>query len=138
VRLHKVGQGTYSSVYKAVDNATGNTVALKKVRLDVADDDAVAFAAREVRLYPGLNSCMHACGVKAPGARVKRARPGWGARTRELPYPLRGWQRPAGAGHAPTADAPALARLSASPLLAGGSPPSREPSQRAWSPCWKP
>jgi len=43
-----VGQGTYSSVYKAVDQATGGVVALKKVRLDVCDEEAVLFAIREV------------------------------------------------------------------------------------------
>jgi len=51
VRLHKVGQGTYSSVYKAVDQATGGVVALKKVRLDVCDEEAVLFAIREVRTH---------------------------------------------------------------------------------------
>jgi serine/threonine protein kinase len=49
VRLHKVGQGTFSSVYKALDTATGRHVALKKVRLDVCDEEAVLFATREVR-----------------------------------------------------------------------------------------
>ncbi|CAG0889690.1 unnamed protein product [Cyprideis torosa] len=33
--LEKVGEGTYGCVYKAVDKATGNTVALKKTLLDV-------------------------------------------------------------------------------------------------------
>ena len=48
MRLHKVGQGTFSSVYKALDCVTGRHVALKKVRLDVCDDEAVLFATREV------------------------------------------------------------------------------------------
>ncbi len=44
-----MGQGTYSTVYAVRDDATGAVRALKKVRLDTGDADAVAFAAREVR-----------------------------------------------------------------------------------------
>jgi len=48
-KLQKVGSGTYSSVYKAICARTGRLVALKKVRLDVCDAEAVQFALREVQ-----------------------------------------------------------------------------------------
>ncbi|RRT86206.1 hypothetical protein B296_00000935 [Ensete ventricosum] len=44
----KIGQGTYSSVYKARDLETGKLVALKKVRFDNTDPDSVRFMAREI------------------------------------------------------------------------------------------
>jgi cyclin-dependent kinase 12/13 len=55
VRLHKVGQGTYSSVYAVRDARSGAVRALKKVRLDTGDGDAIAFAAREVRCLSGAS-----------------------------------------------------------------------------------
>jgi hypothetical protein len=72
VRLHKVGQGTYSSVYKAVDQATGGVVALKKVRLDVCDEEAVLFAIREVRTH--CCATARSAAASPPGATPVRKR----------------------------------------------------------------
>ncbi|KAI9093388.1 hypothetical protein K1719_027402 [Acacia pycnantha] len=47
-RLYKIGQGTYSSVYKARDVTHQKTVALKKVRFDNLDPESVKFMAREI------------------------------------------------------------------------------------------
>ncbi|XP_054790428.1 probable serine/threonine-protein kinase At1g54610 [Prosopis cineraria] len=47
-RLYKIGQGTYSSVYKARDVTYQKTVALKKVRFDNLDPESVKFMAREI------------------------------------------------------------------------------------------
>nr|XP_043628433.1 probable serine/threonine-protein kinase At1g54610 [Erigeron canadensis] len=47
-KLDKIGQGTYSSVYRARDLETGNIVALKKVRFAKMDPESVRFMAREV------------------------------------------------------------------------------------------
>ncbi|KAK2658755.1 hypothetical protein Ddye_005288 [Dipteronia dyeriana] len=47
-KLEKVGQGTYSSVYKARDLETGKIVALKKVRFVNMDPESVRFMAREI------------------------------------------------------------------------------------------
>ncbi|KAK3027688.1 hypothetical protein RJ639_041398 [Escallonia herrerae] len=47
-KLNKIGQGTYSSVYKARDLHTGNTVAMKKVRFVNMDPESVRFMAREI------------------------------------------------------------------------------------------
>ncbi|KAK7284043.1 hypothetical protein RIF29_13794 [Crotalaria pallida] len=47
-KLDKIGQGTYSSVYKARDLETNKIVALKKVRFANMDPESVRFMAREV------------------------------------------------------------------------------------------
>ncbi|KAK7859487.1 putative serine/threonine-protein kinase, partial [Quercus suber] len=47
-KLFKVGQGTYSNVYKARDRDTNEIVALKKVRFDISQPDSVKFMAREM------------------------------------------------------------------------------------------
>lgn len=44
----QIGQGTYSSVYKARDVTHQKTVALKKVRFDNLDPESVKFMAREI------------------------------------------------------------------------------------------
>ncbi|XP_062115850.1 probable serine/threonine-protein kinase At1g54610 [Humulus lupulus] len=47
-RLAKIGQGTYSNVYKARDLLSGKIVALKKVRFDTLEPESVKFMAREI------------------------------------------------------------------------------------------
>ncbi|KAE9608600.1 hypothetical protein Lal_00020696 [Lupinus albus] len=47
-KLAKIGQGTYSNVYKARDLITGKIVALKKVRFDNMEPESVKFMAREI------------------------------------------------------------------------------------------
>ncbi|TKY73693.1 serine/threonine-protein kinase [Spatholobus suberectus] len=47
-KLAKIGQGTYSNVYKAKDLVTGKIVALKKVRFDNLEPESVKFMAREI------------------------------------------------------------------------------------------
>ncbi|GMH01120.1 hypothetical protein Nepgr_002959 [Nepenthes gracilis] len=47
-KLDKIGQGTYSNVYKARDLITGKIVALKKVRFDNLEPESVKFMAREI------------------------------------------------------------------------------------------
>ncbi|KAM1060908.1 hypothetical protein ACFX2B_025236 [Malus domestica] len=47
-KLNKIGQGTYSSVYKARDVTNDKFVALKKVRFDNLDSESVKFMAREI------------------------------------------------------------------------------------------
>ncbi|MBA0647122.1 hypothetical protein Goklo_015031 [Gossypium klotzschianum] len=53
--LDKVGQGTYSSVYKARDVETGKTVAMKKVRFVNMDPHSVRFMAREIIILRRLD-----------------------------------------------------------------------------------
>ncbi|CAL9037752.1 unnamed protein product [Musa banksii] len=53
--FNKIGQGTYSSVYKARDLETGKTVALKKVRFDNTDPESVRFMAREIYILRRLD-----------------------------------------------------------------------------------
>ncbi|XP_057774931.1 probable serine/threonine-protein kinase At1g54610 [Salvia miltiorrhiza] len=54
-KLAKVGQGTYSNVYKARDKVTGKIVALKKVRFDTSEPESVKFMAREIIILKKLD-----------------------------------------------------------------------------------
>ncbi|KAG6592371.1 putative serine/threonine-protein kinase, partial [Cucurbita argyrosperma subsp. sororia] len=54
-KLDKIGQGTYSSVYKARDLETGKIVALKKVRFVNKDPESVRFMAREIYILRKLD-----------------------------------------------------------------------------------
>uniref|UniRef100_A0A0D3HK07 [RNA-polymerase]-subunit kinase n=1 Tax=Oryza barthii TaxID=65489 RepID=A0A0D3HK07_9ORYZ len=54
-KLGKIGEGTYSSVYKARDLKTGKIVALKKVRFVNLDPESVRFMAREILVLRKLN-----------------------------------------------------------------------------------
>lgn len=50
-KLEKIGSGTYSNVYKAIEVETGAVVALKKVRVDgVGEAESARFMAREIAL----------------------------------------------------------------------------------------
>ena len=53
-RLEKLGEGTYGIVYKCRDVATGQMVALKKIRLEKEDDGVPSTAIREISLLKGL------------------------------------------------------------------------------------
>ncbi|XP_052197950.1 probable serine/threonine-protein kinase At1g54610 [Diospyros lotus] len=54
-KLAKIGQGTYSNVYKARDRDTGKIVALKKVRFDTSEPESVKFMAREIIILRQLD-----------------------------------------------------------------------------------
>ncbi|KAK4854795.1 hypothetical protein QYF36_001352 [Acer negundo] len=54
-KLDKIGQGTYSNVYKARDTLTGQIVALKKVRFDNLEPESVKFMAREILILRRLD-----------------------------------------------------------------------------------
>ncbi|KAL8144405.1 hypothetical protein V2J09_017437 [Rumex salicifolius] len=54
-KLEKIGQGTYSSVFKAREKATGKLVALKKVRFDNFQPESVRFMAREITILRKLD-----------------------------------------------------------------------------------
>ncbi|XP_049348122.1 probable serine/threonine-protein kinase At1g54610 [Solanum verrucosum] len=54
-KLDKVGQGTYSNVYKARDRKSGKIVALKKVRFDTSEPESVKFMAREIIILKKLD-----------------------------------------------------------------------------------
>ncbi|XP_034218985.1 probable serine/threonine-protein kinase At1g54610 [Prunus dulcis] len=54
-KLAKVGQGTYSNVYKARDRDTKKIVALKKVRFDTSEPESVKFMAREITILQQLD-----------------------------------------------------------------------------------
>ncbi|MED6143124.1 hypothetical protein PIB30_003834 [Stylosanthes scabra] len=54
-KLDKIGQGTYSSVYRARDLETNKIVALKKVRFATMDPESVRFMAREIILLRRLD-----------------------------------------------------------------------------------
>lgn len=54
-KIDKIGQGTYSNVYKAKDSMTGKVVALKKVRFDNLEPESIKFMAREIIILRRLD-----------------------------------------------------------------------------------
>lgn len=54
-KIDKIGQGTYSNVYKARDSTSGDIVALKKVRFDNLEPESVRFMAREILILRRLD-----------------------------------------------------------------------------------
>ncbi|RZC73388.1 hypothetical protein C5167_048867 [Papaver somniferum] len=54
-KLDKIGQGTYSSVYRARDLETGKICALKKVRFVNNDPESVRFMVREIHILRRLD-----------------------------------------------------------------------------------
>ncbi|KAI4319784.1 hypothetical protein MLD38_033344 [Melastoma candidum] len=68
-KLNKIGQGTYSSVYRARDVLNNKIVALKRVRFDNLDQESVKFMAREI-LY--LRRLDHPNVIKLEGLITSR------------------------------------------------------------------
>ncbi|XP_071737295.1 probable serine/threonine-protein kinase At1g54610 isoform X2 [Rutidosis leptorrhynchoides] len=68
-KIDKIGQGTYSNVYKARDTMTGKIVALKKVRFDNLEPESVKFMAREILI---LRRVDHPNVVKLEGLVTSR------------------------------------------------------------------
>ncbi|CAD6335735.1 unnamed protein product [Miscanthus lutarioriparius] len=54
-KIEKVGEGSYSSVYKARERGTGRIVALKKVWFNASDSESVRFMAREIQFLRRLD-----------------------------------------------------------------------------------
>ncbi|OAY60281.1 protein IMPAIRED IN BABA-INDUCED STERILITY 1 [Manihot esculenta] len=54
-KLEKIGQGTYSSVFRAREVETGRMVALKKVRFDNFHPESIRFMAREILILRRLD-----------------------------------------------------------------------------------
>ena len=50
----KLGEGTYGVVYKALNKETGETVAMKKIKLEKEDDGVPSTAIREISLLKGI------------------------------------------------------------------------------------
>ncbi|KAH6559298.1 hypothetical protein KP509_1Z015500 [Ceratopteris richardii] len=68
-KLGKIGQGTYSNVYKARDLDTGKIVALKKVRFDGLEPESVRFMSREIVILRQLD---HPNIIKLEGLVISR------------------------------------------------------------------
>ncbi|XP_062203303.1 protein IMPAIRED IN BABA-INDUCED STERILITY 1-like [Phragmites australis] len=63
-KLEKIGQGTYSSVFRARELATGRLVALKKVRFDSLEPESVRFMAREILILRRLQRHPNVVGLE--------------------------------------------------------------------------
>jgi len=57
--LHLVGEGSYSMVFRALNNLDGKQVTLKKLRMDSSADGLSPTAVREISLLKELSSCPH-------------------------------------------------------------------------------
>ncbi|XP_015056283.1 probable serine/threonine-protein kinase At1g54610 [Solanum pennellii] len=68
-KLDKIGQGTYSSVYKARDLVNDKVVALKRVRFEKMDPESIRFMAREIVILRRLD---HPNIIKLEGLIVSR------------------------------------------------------------------
>ncbi|KAL6223082.1 hypothetical protein ACLB2K_006472 [Fragaria x ananassa] len=68
-KLAKIGQGTYSNVYKARDRDTKKIVALKKVRFDTSEPESIKFMAREITI---LRKLEHPNVIKLLGLATSR------------------------------------------------------------------
>ncbi|XP_071725891.1 probable serine/threonine-protein kinase At1g54610 [Rutidosis leptorrhynchoides] len=68
-KLDKIGQGTYSNVYRARDLDQGKIVALKKVRFDNLEPESVRFMAREIHI---LRKLKHPNVIKLEGLVTSR------------------------------------------------------------------
>lgn len=53
--LLQIGQGTYSSVYRARDVVSNKIVAIKRVRFDNLDPESIKFMCREIVILRRLN-----------------------------------------------------------------------------------
>lgn len=58
-----IGEGTYGVVYKAVDRESGETVALKKIRMEAEDEGVPSSALRETSIlqelrHPNVVTCV--------------------------------------------------------------------------------
>ncbi|XP_047050733.1 protein IMPAIRED IN BABA-INDUCED STERILITY 1-like [Lolium rigidum] len=62
-KLEKIGQGTYSSVFRARSLETGRVVALKKVRFDSLEPESVRFMAREIVVLRRLQGHPNVVGL---------------------------------------------------------------------------
>ncbi|EDQ91821.1 uncharacterized protein MONBRDRAFT_17670 [Monosiga brevicollis MX1] len=55
LKIEKIGEGTYGTVYKAKVKATGNLVALKKIKLEAEEEGVPSTAIREISLLKELS-----------------------------------------------------------------------------------
>jgi len=54
-KVEKIGEGTYGVVYKAKHVVSGDTIALKKIRLEQEDEGVPPTAIREISLLKELH-----------------------------------------------------------------------------------
>jgi hypothetical protein len=93
-KVEKIGEGTYGVVYKAKHRISGDTIALKKIRLEQEDEGVPPTAIREISLLKELQHVnIVRCAARAAAARLPAGAAG--PRAGAHAPPLRRAARPA-------------------------------------------
>ena len=58
-KCDKVGSGTYGEVYKGINTKTKETIAIKKIKIDLENEGIPSTALREITILREINSSKY-------------------------------------------------------------------------------